>query len=159
MDPFEDGIIPYLAHNEERLSPLFPSRLVGNNEGVSEFEVTVSGAALVVFWRFSGDANQMHRPTPRGGVVQGLAMLAVVNQAVSQWSPGMAVKRLNCKVNNPCLVRIQDAVTLTVKLKMCWGGRGRNRKAVVTVTGPRRVGGKVVRFMSKVITLHVRTNE
>ncbi len=159
MDSFQERLIAYLARNEERLPPLFPSRRVHGEGGSSKFEVTVSGAALVVFWRFSGDVNQMHRPTRKGGVVQGLAMLAVVNQAVSQWSPGLAVKRLNCKITNPCLVRIHDTVTLTVQLKMCRGGRGRKRRAVVTVTGPRRVGGRVVRFMSKIITLHERTNE
>jgi hypothetical protein len=158
VDQFGERLIAFLARQEARLPTLFQcQRVDGESNQPSRFAVTVTGASLLVFWRFSGDVNEMHRPTERGGVVQGLALLAVVNRAISMWSPGLAVRRLSCKVSNPCLVRIQDTVVLTVRLKMCKGGHGRKRRAVVTVSGPRRSGGNVVRFMSKVVTLHQRT--
>lgn len=152
-------VIELLASMDADLPPLFPcQKLPDDRYGNVRFAVTVSGKRLLIFWRFSGDINPMHRPTSKGGVLQGLSLLAMVNAVVSTWSPGLAVKGLNTKVSNPCLVRLQDEVTLIVCVKMSRGNKsGRTGRAIATISGPQRAGGSVKRFMCTSITLHRRT--
>lgn len=154
-------LVNLLARLGARLPPLFPCAFVRNEaDGAAVYEVAVSGKSLMVFWRLSGDENGMHEPTVKGGVVQGLAMLAVVNKAVSMWAPGRAVRKLDCDVLSGCIVRLEDTAVFTVRLKLVEGVHvdDKEERVEVSLCGLNRARGKPMKFMRQLVILHRRTN-